>query len=182
MPQTKGQKRPRTPTLTDGAVDHLALPSNIEPVYKTILKVNKALVKAKHHSVFMNAHLINKTTPTGLRPRVTFQLPEVDASTILQWEEAHVVFATTLVAILKDYYRDRVLYLNSQILQLEEKLKLIADEKQQKWITDRLPEEQTKLEKELTERRERKTAGSRGTNNQASSRPATPIQLEVPQM
>lgn len=176
MPQNRAAKRPRTPTNNEEPIGHLALPSNIEPIFKTAQKINKSLAKAKHHSTFMSTHLGQKTTPQGLRPKVTFQLPDADAHTILLWEEAHMTFATSLTVILQDYYQARVLNLSGQMVKLCDSLLTKADDKQMKWMLERLSLDETKLEKELLDRRERKIGGSTGT----TTRPGTPILLEVP--
>ena len=93
--------------------------------YKTLRKIERGILKARHHKEFLQQHLEKGTSPRGLQANITSQIPDISTDFQIKWETAHLDFATNLTTVLTAYWANRLTKLTAEKDQL---LTKVADE------------------------------------------------------
>ena len=138
----------------------VVLTDNCLIYYRTLRKIQKGLLKATHHLTIMNQHCERGTTPRGIQANITTQLPDISPTFQLEWERAHLDFASTLTRLLSTYWLERKV----QLTETETKTKLLNDiaktckTEELTEITDLL--DKVTINPENTQRAERKVAAA----------------------
>lgn len=154
---------PRNPRIPDDAV----------PYFKILRKLITTQIKSQHHSEYLKECLARRATPKGLQVKLSAQIPEPDLNFSLKWDQAHWNFSKHLTTLLADYYSARVKLTTAEIATAYKELTARCDPETLQYINKLNLNIQDKLKQELLERRNKKIADSRNTNQRMTTTRST---------
>ena len=162
----------RTDLTTTPAI---ILTDNCLVYYKTLRKLQRGILKSRHHCTLLSTHIDRGTTPKGLQANVTSQIPEISTEFQLQWERIYLDFSTKLTNSLLDYWKNRLEDLESKKTKLIKEATQLCTTVQIEEVTSLL--DLIQLNPVETQKSTRKVGASRSRQNlQVPTQPLTSAQ------
>ena len=118
--------------------------------FKVLRKLKIQQTRTSHHIDYLNRCIESKTIPKSLRVNLTPQVPVINSSLQIKWEEAHIEFGHKLCTILLQYWQSRQTQISQEIESIEKDLESLTTRDQIDLINDIISGITISVEKELS--------------------------------
>lgn len=133
-----------------------AISDKNQALFKIINKITRGLEKAKHHKTFLTGHTESGTTPRGLVPNISCQIPEISPEFHLEWENTLTETGKALCKILIRYWELRTTTLQAQFDTYYLQLQAQCNPEELTTVNRILDNLRSTIQQELRDRRNRK--------------------------
>ena len=107
---TENRKKRKIDTITEQTINE----NNITK-FKVLKKLNIQLTRTDHHITYLMKCDCLRSIPKSLRVNLTPQVPVVNSTLQLKWEEAIMHFGLSLTRILLEYWENRRKHIMEEI-------------------------------------------------------------------
>ena len=123
------------------------------PRFKVLKKLNIQITRTNHHIAYLKRCERNGMVPKSLRVNLTPQVPVIDSTLQLKWEEAQIGFGLALTRILLEYWTSRQRTINQEIEVVNNLIKQNTEKEEIELMTNIIDRITLNIEKDLSSKK-----------------------------